>query len=450
MHESTHRLLCQLAFVAGCATPTLLVLSWIAATWTPWYADWQRRSAAAELSAMLGMKVSVEHFERPAPGTWKLRGIAITERETEAEVGRIRLAIYSQQNEKRVLQLHQPELQSAQLRHAWRLMHDRFLCQPSLTAQPMVVTARSLTLHSGAGGVTMRDAIARVVPKGDQLETSLELLPAGSESDRPIWIGVTRDRRDRLPKTHWRLHTGGAALPCSALVDYLPQLRPLGNQAHFSGAMAWQISTEGWSLDLKGATFHDVELSELFDGLPHKMSGLATIRLDRCQIEPGEAVDLSGSLVAEGGYIGSSLLQTARQHLGVTLTNAAPAVPTAANPRADSGPRGSQWYDLLSFRFDLFDTQLRLTGTCNHRRGFEALPMGVLVASGSQSLAVRVSDEALPATNLVSALAPPHAAMVPYSRQTAGLRHLLVPPRRPVTSDTLPAVPRITFRPNEP
>src|SRR6056297_1387314 len=126
MHESTQKALCRLAFVLLCALPTGLVIALILTTWTPWYHDHRRAQMETLLSNQLGMRVRMPAFEAPAPGMLRFHGVSSHEPETDAEVGKVRLISFAEIDDKRVLRLHQPELQSAQLAHAWHLAHDRF------------------------------------------------------------------------------------------------------------------------------------------------------------------------------------------------------------------------------------------------------------------------------------------------------------------------------------
>ncbi|QDS96176.1 hypothetical protein FF011L_49840 [Roseimaritima multifibrata] len=434
MHERTQKAICRLAFVACCAMPTFLVLLAIITTWTPWYHSRQLRLLESALTDQLGLRVELEDFARPAPSVLRLSGIVIKENETGAEVGRIRMATYAILNEKRVLRIHQPELQSAQLKHTWQIVHDRFLCQPELTRQPLIVAADDLSLHSSSGGVTLREVIARVTPEDQQIKTEIEFIPAGRESDIKAQVSIVRNRELAIPETRWQLHTGGVPLPCSALADYLPILRTLGEEAEFNGALGWNVSSEGWKIDLAGANFEGVDLSVLFDGLPHKLTGRATLKLAHCKITPGEMVDVSGSIVATRGYVDDSLLQAAETHLGIQSSV--------------SDNQGSEWYDLLAFRFDLFGSKLSMHGSCHHQRGYESMPAGTILARGTKPLAGRQNTEAISSTNLVAALAPHHAKLVPFSSQTAAIGHLLIPSAEPLPDDVPPPSPRITLRPN--
>ncbi len=411
----------------------MLVLSVIAVSWTPWYYRYQLAQLEARLTDELGLRVEIADFERPAPSVLRLRGVVIRENETGAEVGRVRLASFAELDDKRILRVHQPELQSAQLQHAWQIIHDRFLCQPALTSQPMVIAADDLTLHSKTGGVTLRDTVARVTPRGKNIEADLEFLPAGRETDTKATVSVVRNRSGSLPETRWQLYTGGIPLPCSALAGYLPALQKLGPDAEFNGSLRWKLASDGWSVDLAGAKFTDIDLSEVFDGLPHKLTGRASVHLVTCKIQPGRAADISGSLVAQEGYLGTGLLTAAEQHLGIAAV-------------AETGDENSLWYDLLAMRFEVLGAKMTLRGNCRNHRGYEALPPGVVLSTVSAPLAVCREDQPMWATNLVAALAPQHAALVPYSQQTAALGQMLVPPERPLPEGTLPAVPRISLR----
>lgn len=439
MHESTQKALCRLVFVCLCACPTGIVMAAIVATWTPWYHDYRREAMEVILSEQFGMRIAFDAFERPAPGVMRFTGVQISEPETGAEVGRVRMISFGDLGEKRVLRLHQPELQSAQLQHAWEIVHDRFLCRPGATDQPVIVKADDLTLHSKSGGVTLRDATARIVPETKAVEATIEFIPAGRDADVKAQITVRRDRNGRLPKTHWHLYSGGVPLPCSALADYQPIMRRLGPDAEFVGALQWTLESNHWTVDLGGAEFSNVELGRIFEDLPHKLTGRASVHFDDCLIQPGEAIQVSGRLIAKNGYAGQSLLQSVQQHLGIER------IRPSETEEAETSDR-NVLYELMAIQFSITGPRLKLTGVCHQENGYESLEAGVILGSGGFAQVVRPSDEPLQATALAASLAPDHAVLVPLSQQTAQLHHWLMPPAKPLPEGVAPATPRISFR----
>lgn len=437
MHERTQIALLRLAFVCCCALPTILTVLAIVATWTPWYHRAQLASIEAEWTERLGLQVEIDGFARPAPGALRLIGVRIREPETGAEVGRVRQIDFADAGQKLALVLHQPELQSGQLPFAWRIVHDRFLCQPNLTVRPLRAAALDLTIHSQTGGVTLRDVQAWVAPEAEAVGASIAFVPAGRSEQSPATIHVTRDRSGSQPETRWEMDTGGIPLPCSAVAEYLPIVRRLGSEAQFDGSLTWTLAADGsWSIDLGGSTFRQVDLSDVFERLPHKLTGTATVRLDRGAIRPGQRVDIFGSLIAINGYAGASLLESVCEHLGLQRPGGAP--PGGAENIA---------YDLLALHFKFNGPQLRLWGNCHDQHGYGGYPPGVVMlgADGRPLLqsAEETSDQAL---SLLMALAPSHSEQAPVSRQTALMLNFLLPPSRPMDDHSPPPAPRISLR----
>ena len=317
MHERTQRAIARLLFVFCCALPTVATVFCVLATWTPWYHARVLRGLENQVSVASGMIVQVDDFRRSAPSTVHLSGVRIINPETLHDVAKVREVQWSERSNEVAIQLHQPELQSSQLQSAWKLIHDRLLCNPERTNRPVRFVANDLTIHSDDGAVTLRDIGASIRPNGNSVEAAVECIPANHHASSPVTVTVNRDRDNGIPTTRWVLDTGRTPLPCSALSDYLPALQSLGSEAEFIGTMRWQSDSSDWIVDLSGATFDKVALDRLLEKQSHRLSGRATIQLDRCRIDPGQRhSDIVGSVRARDGRIGRSLLLSAQQHLG--------------------------------------------------------------------------------------------------------------------------------------
>lgn len=429
MHERTQRAVARLLFVFCCAVPTCLCVVFIAITCTPWYGDYCRRVLERELSRELGVGVAIELLEYPAPKTIRLSGVRLLEPETQAEVGRVRMVTWVRGDAKNAIRLSQPELQSEQLAFVWRMIHDRFLCQPEWTTRPVRMAADDLTIHSRSGSMTLRDVDTWLRPVDQRIEAMIQCVPAAQHNDAPVHITVVRDRSGRFAATDWTLHSGDIALPCSALADYLPAMRNLGAEATFTGTLRWKVDAAGWSIDLGGSRFDNVELSELLHNVPHRLTGRATVRLERCQIDPGSAVDVSGTLLANRGFIGQSLLRAAQSHLGFDV-----------NLPEDGAARDLP-YDRIALRFDLFGPQLTLAGICHQQRGMEYLEPGVVVAAFGQGIA-QTRGQPQSWASLVRAFWQEGREVVPVSAQAGWLLEVLPSPH--VLPPAPGTVPRIT------
>lgn len=439
MHERTQRAIARMTFVFCCALPTCLTVLMIITTWTPW---WHRRCIASiesDLSWQTGLIITIEDFRRASPSTLRLYNVQLLEPETGQEVARVREVRWAKQGDEVSILLQQPELQSAELVSTWRLIHDRFLCRPDQTSASVQVAANDLTIHSRSGPMTLRDVDAWIRPglEPDSVEASIQCLPAASgltsvAGSTPVQISVIRRRAPEGPSTSLVLDCGKTALPCSALSEFLPDLESLGANAVFSGTMGWTIYRDGWSLDLGSASFSDIALGRWCERLPHRLTGSARVDLERCRISyrdrSVQLVDIAGSLRARDGLIGTSLIESAREHLGFAVAgNLDPVI----------------GYDRLAIGFNLNGPLLqRFEGICGTEYGYEGLHSGVVLCAGGQSL-VESTGKPMQTAVLQSLFAPDYSVMVPVSRQTSPLLQLLMAPSRPLSVGTkIP--PRIT------
>jgi hypothetical protein len=416
MHERTRRAVARLLFMLVCALPTSVTGMIIIVTFTPWFAAYRLSRLETELSLRIGLTVKIDSVDYPAPATIRLTGVRLLEPETESEVAKVRLVTWVNTEEKTAVQLLQPELQSAMLPFAWRVIHDRFLCQPELTDQPVRMAANDLTIHSRSGSLTFRDVDSWLRPVADGVEAIIQGIPANRDDSAPIHLSVTRDRSGSVPTTDWTMNTGDIPLVCSALAEYLPAMKVLGSDATFTGTLRWNVSNAGWNIDLGGARFDNVDLGELMRGTAHRVSGRAAIRLETCKIAPGSEFDLSGTLIGSGGFVGQSFIQELQKQLQFEIA-----------PMIEGDTR--DWpFETLAVRFDLIGSNMTLEGICNRQRGHERLPDGIVFASGVTGICKS------PATRqtwvgLVRTLWPDGGETLPISTQTSWLFKYLPPPR---------------------
>ncbi len=433
MHERTQRAVARLLFALLCALPTLLTFVAVVVSFTPWYVNYRRHEWERELSRRIGLSVEIESLEHPAPATVRLGGVRLLEPETQREVARVHTVTWVTTADKSALRLSQPELQSAMLPYTWRMIHERFLCQPDLTDLPMRMAADDLTIHSSTGPLTLRDVDAWLRPAPGRVEATFQGVPASRDDQSAFHISVVRNRNSKGPTTDWTMKSGDLPLACSALADYLPVLKALGPEATFQGMMKWQVDDRGWAIDLGGSRFDFVDLGTAMQDVPHRLTGLATIKLDRCQFEPGTSLDLSGTLTAGAGFVSQSLMQSLADQLSFQV---APMIP---------GDQRDWPYETLALRFDLFGSQMTLAGICHQQRGCEQLPEGIVFAGGRRGLAA-CATTTRSWVGLMMAIWPDQAERLPISTQNAWLLPLLPapPPTLSVEDADSPPRPRIT------
>lgn len=425
MHERTQRAVARLMFLFCCAVPTLITLCCVIVTWTPWYHHRVLASLSRELSRETGLIVQIGDFRRPAPGTLHLYTVRLLEPETRREVARVRELQWVSRSDEATILLHQPELQSSQLAGVWKLVHDRFLCRPEHIAVPMQIAGNDLTIHSRTGALTLRDVDAWVRSDADGTEATIRCLPAIMQSEAPLTITIRRDRSEEIPATDWLLDTQGTALPCSAVAEFLPELQGLGSGATFTGTFHWRQQADHWSIDLGGSRFEQISLDRLFEQHAHRLSGSASLQLERCRIEPHHRrSDIVGSVRARDGLVGRSLLISANQNLGFDLRF----------PDGWGDAHGDIPFDRLAIGFNINSTQLRLDGLCRTEAGYESYPAGVVLLLNGYPL-VHSSSSTLESLRAIATIAPPHSVPVPLANQTSWLTNIFLPPSRPLPTD---------------
>ncbi len=426
MHERTRKLICRATFVSCCALPTLCTFLLVLWFYTPWYQNWLVARTEASLQDWLGLRFEIESIEPLAPGAMRLNGVVAYDPETNVEVGRAYKVQWARGKQLGIV-VHQPELRSAQLPHAWKLIHDRFLCRPELTAERARIVARDLSIHSTAGSATINDLDVYVQPAEQSTELTASFMLAGRNGTRPAIISAVRDRSQDLPHTEWVLRTGDTPLPCSVLAEYLPVMKLVGPRAEFMGGLRWSLREQGWQIDLSSCRFTAVELGRLFDGPWRQLTGLADIDLLRCRVEDGRFVDLSGQLVVnDRGRIGRDLFAEAQRSLGIQIN------PNRSTAQAsDNGPGQDVWFDHLKLVYELEEQNLKL--------GAQVFESGQLIASKT------LESPAVPAVNVANLFAPDHAVSLPVSMQTKSLLDMLPLPNLPL-ENSRPRPPRVSVR----
>lgn len=422
MHERTERAIARLLFVFCCAVPTLLTMLIILVGLTPWHHHRKLRALTRELTDDTGLIVSIEDFQRISPFKQTLFGIRLVDAETEGEVVRVREATWFSEDDRVGVMFHQPEFQSSKLARAWYLIHDRFLCDPERTSKPLELSANDLTIQSSTGPLTLRDVRAWVEPQNDAVRATIQCVPAMRDSGAPVTITIRR-QRGHSPSTQWTLESGEHPLPCSALADWLPIMRSLGDESEFVGTLQWEVDHRGrWVIDLGGSRFTGVDLSRLCENLPHRLTGTADVHLERCFVDPGKTVHVSGSIRARQGWVGTSLLKALASHLGVTI-----------DPTILQSASGDVAYQLSGIHFRISDSEMRFDGICGTERGYR-LPPGVVMCTNNRPIAY-TSEQTLPSLRLLRVLTPIHGELVPLSSQTQGWMDLLIAPNQPMPID---------------
>ena len=416
MHERTERALCRLAFLLLCALPTLSVMSLTVLTWTPWYHNRQVQSLEDALSQRLGVNVSISDMHRPTPSSWQLDGVEFTDPETGNLVSKVRSVSYAEKNGMVLISLAQPELQAAQLSLIWRIVHDRFLCQPELLGQAVTLTAQDLSIHSRLRGITFSPVRVRIDSKAEATRAWVQFLLADwSPEDMPATVSVTRTRSGDAPKTHWELQTGSRPLPCSVLADYLPVMRMLGLDAEFSGLLSWHMERDDYFVRLQEAYFTNVNMLELFEPLDYHVSGMGTIHLTSLTRHSGMPIsEAVGKISIQGGRIEVGLL---RRLAGLFQAN--------LNLPTEIADRERLECQLVASEFQLYGNDIQVRGICSQQRNFESSITGTAVVAHDRPVLMFDPSQRVASRQLTSTIDPHGRAGIQVSGNKDWARQLL-------------------------
>ncbi|TWU42286.1 hypothetical protein [Novipirellula artificiosorum] len=419
MHERTQRALARFVFVVCCAVPTIFTLVILLVTWTPWYHQAELRELTESIAKDTGFLIEVADFERPSPSRLELVGVRVIDPETQHEVAWVDRLSWTEVNDGVSIVLSHPKLSAAELSGAWRLVHDRFLCSSLCLSTPVRFAASDLEIERvngdrAAGLNSLQDIDAWIEPGQGSTRATIECVRSSQRAGSGFRIEVVRDRTTDTPTTQWLLETRDAALPCSALSDYLTPLRSLGPNAAFAGRIRWSIDTNGWWVDLGTSRFTGVDLASISERSPHRLSGTATLSLTRGMIRPGKTLDVLGELRATQGFVSTSLLASLETDFGMSVTG-------------DFRNRQTMPYDYLGVQFEFSGSALTLDGICRTEETLKSLPAGVVFCAGNSPL-VEARELQMAAVNLTRAFTTPESVTVPLSELTMPIIEWLVPP----------------------
>jgi hypothetical protein len=415
MHDATRRLICRLAFITLCLVPTGSLCAWVAYRATPIH-TWRENAFWTDaIYQATGLLAEVDSIRHPTRSRTIFDNLVLTDPDGDAIVARIRVVELAETDHGIVAIASQPEIESRQLQRLGELLQQRILRGPRLKQQFQWLSGE-VTLHSEFAASTATDVRCLITADEQQVEATIDFVLAGYGMTSPAQVQLTRDRESQPGSTTWQIRTGGSALPCSLVADYLPALQSLGDRCRFQGTAWVEQDDSGWDGEVAGR-FLDVDLDRLVAPFPHKLSGAAELTISHSNFKRGKLVEAAGALDANGGVISNSLLTAAAEslRLGSSITG---------DEQADTLLE----YRQLAFGFQIDATGLQLSGTCNARRE------GVLLVGVSGNLLLDSQAELIPSVALMRALVPQSELQVPATSATETLLRAL-----PLPSPTLPS-----------
>ena len=111
MHDRVRKTCCRLLFVVAVAVPTLGMLSWGIARKTGLVREQVKLQWEEQLTAKLGLKVTLAAVENPRPGLVVLRDARLQDAETGLPCGEIAAIRLSKSDGQQLVQLEDLQLQ---------------------------------------------------------------------------------------------------------------------------------------------------------------------------------------------------------------------------------------------------------------------------------------------------------------------------------------------------
>jgi len=399
MRDKTRRVICRIAFLTLCLLPCAVTCTLIAYRMTPFYVAAERAHWQQWLESRTGLRARIERVSRPRRGDILLERVTFVDPDTRRELARMRLLEMAQTDHGFVILVSQPEIEDGQFQRLWEVFHTRVLRAGDLPST-IRLNAAELTLHAQPQAVTFTDVrfIAEPFDAGTRAQIGFRV--AGMDMVSAAQLRIIRNRENYPPVTGWQLRTGPTPLPCSLFADYCPPLERLGAACRFQGSMWAEETRRGWDGEIAGR-FHDVDLEQLIEPFPHKLSGTAEVAFNLASFRGGRLFDAAGSLRAEGGVISTSLITTLADAFHLRVETSEPAL-----------KRPLREYQRLAAGFQLDAQGLQISGLC------DATTTGAVLVDRTGTILADSADKRVPAVALARALSPNTSLHVPATEET--------------------------------
>ena len=411
MRHSTRILLCRLGFLLFCVAPTASVGVWIVFRGTngtaAQKAEWER-----ELAGRLGLAVEIGRVGYPHPNLARLQDVRLLDPETRTPLAGAAMIDVSPLAAGWSLAAVDSFIEVRQLPRLAAALDSHLLRGPTSLTTAISLLPCEMTLRNPAADMTLRLPGGQFSASENGAKLAIELvLPGATAETQPAQWTVARDRTQSPPVTIWQFDTSGSAWPCGLVRDVVPAASLLGERCRFTGRFILVDSPGGQSGNLTGS-FQEVDLdAAVSEQLPHQLSGLATLRIERAVLDGDKLAELRGTLQAQNGTISRSLVTAAQEHL--QLDSAAVADENSAAPIP---------FRQLAIGFHLDGRALSLTGSADPTQD------GMLAANAAGPILTAPARHSVPAVNVLRALLPDSEYQVPATRQTRALVNLLPMP----------------------
>ncbi len=412
----TRRLLFRLAFLGLALCPTLLTVAACSVFCSPWYQNVRRQRVLDQITRHSGLRVDASDLKRRA-GKWHASRLDFRDPEFGKLVFRIQDVSLHGASDRWMMTAAVADIHETPWRTAWpRTLH--WVTETPTQPWTGVVRVKKCNLHGVGHPRSYQNVTVKLAgsPKATTLEAVLQ-----QKDHPPLRLGLERIRSARSAITTVQMDTGDAGLAAKHLINWLPEVEMLGQEAVIHGQVAFAVGIQPPEFQLQG-TVRNLDLDRcVSDRFPHKLSGIAEIDIKHMTVSDGRIQRLEGSVSARDGVISRSLLDAAQQHLGVQV-------------QFVEAQRTRFRYDRLQLDFELGAAGFVCQGSLN--------PEGQWLSSSEVSASIRASR--YPAVAVVRTLAPESQWQVPAVAESDQLLRWLPIPR---VSPTASSAKRSTYVP---
>ena len=157
MQPASRILLCRLGIIALCLLPTTVVAGWIVHRSTGAFATAQKAEWERELTARLGLVVTIERATYPSYSLARLEHVRLLDPETELPVAAADALDIFATDEGWRIEAWQPRIEAGQLERIQQAVTERVLRSPAATAARCEFAARDLAILGSQQSLTLAD-----------------------------------------------------------------------------------------------------------------------------------------------------------------------------------------------------------------------------------------------------------------------------------------------------
>jgi len=416
-----------LGFCVLCVLPTASILAWALA----WRLPNHTEHVTAELSCVLGWKVTAGGVEHLRPNEYQLREVTFVEPLANTPLARCdRLLVTWRMPKAGQKGAGRIGGQSLLLRCGLLQLDVQ---RPGLLAR---LTAYGVGHSLGRPATQLRFTADRAllrteqtvyslsklrVELGRRLEVELraQFLCDDFPTPEPIQIRFGRNANTDPPPVGYGIYTGNGPLPAGFLSLFLPGFQHLGAEAVFHGYVWLFDSANGRAGQIVGR-LQRVSLDKLAERWPTPtLRGTVTVNLTSLRLCGGRISEAAGTVEASHGAVHRQLLAAISNTMQVAVADAA-----------------EQWipFDELAAEFHIDSRGLVLRGRCSGGSNSVWLV-------GGNGLAVRQPLGPIPWATVAQVLSPNRGAQMPATKEVVDLMRWLPLPeqgRRAVRSASAP------------